>query len=398
MDLETFNWLLTEAGQALLAEAQAGDLAEAARLRELTRLRHHATPERAAAAYDTALLRRRAAAKFSRAAELYFTREALEQASGETIAAYRARRYLPYNRVADLACGAGGDTLALARAAYVAAVDRDPLRLAMAAANARACGLDERISFVEADLTVSPPPDAEAIFFDPGRRSGGRRVFALEAYQPPISLAQRWRERTPAIGVKVAPGVADEELAAFGDLEVEFISVGGELKEAVLWLGPLATPGRRATLLTNEERGTQGQYSIHKALYVAQPPLAPPLDYLYEPDPAIIRAHLVAALADQIGASQLDPTIAYLTSSRPIKTPFARCWRVLEWMPFGLKRLRARLRALDAGDVTVKKRGSPLDTDTLARQLSGAGERSIVVVLTQVRGQPAALVCEGPIR
>src|SRR5512134_2063203 len=109
MDLETFNWLLTDAGQALLAEAQAGDLSEPARLRELTRLRRLATPERAAAAYEIALLRARAAAKFSRAGELYFTREALEQASGELIAAHRAARYRPYTTIADLCCGAGAD-------------------------------------------------------------------------------------------------------------------------------------------------------------------------------------------------------------------------------------------------------------------------------------------------
>src|SRR5690349_602162 len=113
MDLDTFNWLLTDAGQALLAQAMAGDLGDAARLRELTRLRRLAPPERAAAAYEIALLRRRAAAKFARAAALYFTREALEQASGETIAAYRAGRYGAHATVADLCCGAGGDTLTL---------------------------------------------------------------------------------------------------------------------------------------------------------------------------------------------------------------------------------------------------------------------------------------------
>src|SRR5262245_26751522 len=167
MDLETFSWLLTDAGQVLLAEALAGDLSEPAQLRELTRLRRMATPERAAAAYEIALLRVRAAAKFSQASELYFTREALEQASGEVIAAHRAQRYRPYTAVADLCCGAGGDTLALARVAPVVAVDRDPLRLAMAAANARARGLSERATFVETDLEHTPPPNAEAMFFDP---------------------------------------------------------------------------------------------------------------------------------------------------------------------------------------------------------------------------------------
>jgi SAM-dependent methyltransferase len=447
VDLETFNWLLSSDGQALLAEAMAGDLSDAARLRELTRLRRRATPERAAAAYEIAVLRRRAQAKFGAAERLYFTREALEQASGERIAMYRAGRYQSYGSVADLCCGAGGDTLALAGVADVIAVDRDPLRLAMAAANARALGLSERVSFVEADLEDAPVPDAVAIFFDPARRHQGRRVFALADYRPPVALARRWRERVPAVGIKVAPGVTDEDIAALNDpaLEVEFISVDGELKEALLWHGPLATPGRRATLLVTEEpraknqeprteepknrraeephnqeqRTTQrvpdkeqsaiynmqfaiptdnGHFSILNSQFSPSVWLEPPAGFLYEPDPAVIRAHVIGQLAEQLGAALIDREIAYLTAGHAIATPFARCWRVIEWMPWNLKRLRARLRALDAGAVTVKKRGSPLDTNTLARQLSGDGSRALVVVLTRVADRPAALICEGPIR
>jgi SAM-dependent methyltransferase len=411
VELETFNWLLSDAGQALLAEAIAGDLSEAAQLREITRLRRSATPERAAAAYEIAVLRRRAAAKFANAAAMYFTREALEQASGELIAAHRARRYQGYYDVADLACGIGGDTLGLAHVAHVVAVDRDPLRLAMAAANARANRLAERITFVAADLEQMPPPGAEAIFFDPARRSAGRRVFALADYQPPVSIIRRWEARTPAIGVKVAPGVSDEDLATLDapGLEIEFISVDGELKEAALWLGPLATPGRRATMLRSVEALGRSHvqtyngapnFSILNSQFSIQPtpPLSTPSRYLYEPDPAIIRARLVATLAEQIDAAQLDRQIAYLTAGHAAATPFARCWPVIEWLPFSLKRLRARLRALDAGAITVKKRGSPLDTDALARQLAGSGSRPLVVVLTRVAEQPAVLICDEPLK
>jgi SAM-dependent methyltransferase len=430
MDLETFNWLLTATGQALLAEAMACDVGEAAQLRELTRLRRHATPVRAAAAYEIAVLRRRAATKFGAAERLYFTREALEQASGERIAAYRADRYQGYGTVADLCCGAGGDTLALAGVADVIAVDRDPLRLAMAMANARALNLADRISFVEADVQQVPVLDAAAIFFDPARRSNGRRMFALSDYQPPVALARRWRERVPAIGIKVAPGVTDEDIAALGDpaIEVEFISVDGELKEALLWHGPLATPGRRATLLvrddgrwttddrwtttddrpttdqrrtTNDQQRTtndDAQFSILNSQFSISAPLASPGAYLYEPDPAVIRAHVIGQLAEMLGAAQIDREIAYLTANRATATPFARCWHVIEWLPWNLKRLRVRLRALDVGAVTVKKRGSPLDTDALARQLSGAGSRALIVVLTRVADLPAALICEGPVR
>jgi hypothetical protein len=280
----------------------------------------------------------------------------------------------------------------------------------MAAANARACGLADRVVFREADLEQAPPPDADAMFFDPARRRGGRRVFALAEYQPPVGIVRSWRARTPAIGVKVAPGVSDDDLAALGiaELEVEFISVGGELKEAVLWLGPLAVPGRRATVLRGA--GTLDGLQVHSLsakgdlIQSQQGPnaqtlsLALPGTYLYEPDPAVIRAGLVTTLAARIGAAQIDREIAYLAADHVAASPFARCWPIVEWLPFGLKRLRARLRALDAGAVTVKKRGSPLATDALARQLSGSGARPLVVVLTRVGDQPAAIICGEPLQ
>jgi hypothetical protein len=122
-----------------------------------------------------------------------------------------------------------------------------------------------------------------------------------------------------------------------------------------------------------------------------------PSSFLYEPDPAVIRAGLVSDLAAQIGAAQLDPQIAYLTSARHARTPLARAWPIIAWQPFGLKRLRACLRELGAGPVTVKKRGSPLDTDALARQLSGDGPRPLVVALTQHLGRPISIICGPPV-
>jgi hypothetical protein len=272
----------------------------------------------------------------------------------------------------------------------VTAVDRDPLRLAMAAANAEALGLSGRITVLERDLLVAEPPPADAYFCDPGRRAGGRRRFSVEAYEPPLSRLLAWRSHTPALAVKLAPGVDPTALPAAAELE--FVSLDGELKECVLWCPPLARVRRRATLLQTAKAKLRHD-EISSSLSPVPGSLSPPLAFLYEPDPAVIRAGLVRDLAAQLDAAQLDPQIAYLTASRLVATPFARAWPILSWQPFSLKMLRARLRELDAGPVTVKKRGSPLDTDALARQLSGDGARSLVVVLTQVAGKPAALIC-----
>jgi len=396
MNRDALTYLQTAAGQALLADLATRNLTEADLLRELTRLRRHYPAELARAAVEQTLLRQRARTKFPQADQMFFTREALEQASSAAVADHRARRFANYAHVADLGCGIGGDALALAAAGrQVTAVDRDDIRLALAAANAAALGPAAPITFVQADLLVDPPPPADALFCDPGRRSAGRRRFRVEQYEPPLAHVLRWRERTPVLAVKLAPGVDLAELAAVDDCEVEFVSLNGDLKEAVLWCGPPATTARRATLLRSATAGACEGTSVTLTADPARSPtpLAPPDALLYEPDPAVLRAGLVGEVAARLGAAQLDPDIAYLTAPELQTTPFARAWRILEWLPFNLKRLRARLRALDAGPVTVKKRGSPLDTDALAKQLSGSGAHPLVVVLTRVAGRPAALIC-----
>ncbi len=399
MDLASLNWLLGAEGQTVLADLADRALAERDALRELARLRRSLTPDRAAAAVEVALARRRARLKFPQADRLYFTREALEQASAAPVAAHRAARLAGYEHLADLGCGAGGDALAFAASGLrVTAVDQDPLRLALCRANAEALGLDGLIHTLAADLRLSPPPPAAVLFCDPGRRAEGRRRHDPTHYEPPLAHILTWRTAQPALGLKLGPGLDRAGLPA--EAEVELVSLDGELKELALWCGPLATLARRASLLRRQPDGTISHFSLSSSA-----PLSPaasvclaPAAFLYEPDPAVIRAGLVSDLGQQIGAALLDPQIAYLTAQTLLHTPFARVWPLITWLPFALKPLRARLRELGAGEVTVKKRGSPLDCDALARQLHGTGPRSLVVVLTRVAGAPAALICDPPVR
>jgi hypothetical protein len=297
----------------------------------------------------------------------------------------------------DLGCSVGGDTLALAALAPTLGIDLDPLRLQMARANMKALGLAGRTAFVQADLSAHLPlhPSAElALFFDPARRAAGRRVFSVRDYHPPLDVVQGWLPDHPALGVKISPGVKLDELRSY-DAEVEFVSLNGELKEAVLWFGPLKSARRRATLLPGPHTLSE---TGDAALDVNQPdrrglPLSEPQAYLYEPDPAILRSGLVEALGARLGAAQLDPDIAYLTAGQLHPTPFARAWAVEDWFPFGLKRLRAALRERGVGRVVVKKRGSPLQPEDLIRELRLTGDQERVVFLTHLRGRPIVMLC-----
>jgi SAM-dependent methyltransferase len=245
---ETLDFLLSGRGVAMLTTLMPDDLRDRAILRTLARLRRTCSPAEAAAAVTLARLRLRATAKFSGAERMFFTEEALEQASGEAISHYRARRYVPFPRVADLGCGIGGDTLGLAVAGHqVIAVDHDLLRARMAQANARVYGVDQRVHVICADLR-GQPWDTSAAFVDPARRVDGRRVFSLYEMMPPLADVLALRAWAPHLGVKAHPSVEDRELPR--DCEVEFISEDGTCKEAVLWFGDLATEARRrATLL-----------------------------------------------------------------------------------------------------------------------------------------------------
>lgn len=388
MELADFHFLLTAKGQRLLAGLTATPITPKDHLVVASGLRQEVTPGQAHALLETALLRQQAEEKFSRAEQMYFTRPALEQASAEVVSHYRAGRFAAagFRQVVDLACGVGGDALALAAHSRVTGIDRDRLRLAMAGENVGVYGHAARFQAVEADLLALPPLNVDAFFFDPGRRDErGRRLYSVHDYRPPLNLVTRWLPQVPDGAVKISPGVDYGELPP--EAEVEFISVDGGVKEAVLWYGELRTGhGRRATLLPGGE-------SLSMADDTGAPvPVTEPGMILYEPDGAVIRAHLVEALAQRLGARKIDDTIAYLTADEMVETAFARAFLVEEVMDFQLKRLRQRLRERNVGRVTVKKRGSPLEPEELQRRLRLEGEEEALIFLTQVKGQPVVLI------
>jgi SAM-dependent methyltransferase len=386
MDVSQLKALLAPAGQQALQAAMLLEPREEGYLRHFQELSRGFPPDLAHSALEVAILRAEANAKFPFASQLYLVREAMEQASSWMVAEYRARRFTPFDLLLDLGCSIGGDTLALAQVAPTIGVDRDPLRLALARANLNALGLGERATFLQADLVAPLPvrlPDNTALFFDPARRRQGRRIYSVRDYQPPLKVLEGWQGQVPAIGVKISPGVDLRELSGY-PVEVEFISLDGELKEAVLWFGPLASVSRRATVLP-------GGHSLVPDL-VGGLDLREPGAYIYEPDPSVLRAGLVQVLGASLRAAQLDVDIAYLTADQYQPTPFARAWAVESWFPFGLKKLRAYLRQRNVGRLTVKKRGSPLQPETLIRDLRLSGEAERVVFLTHLRGRPIVVI------
>ncbi|MGW1157231.1 THUMP-like domain-containing protein [Streptomyces sp. NPDC002519] len=378
--------LLGPEGRALLDEVRG--TAPAEELAVATRLRREHPAELVSAALTQARLRERAAAKFGAedAQRMFFTPNGVEQSTRTTVAAHRAQRLraLGVTSVADLCCGIGGDAIAFARAGLrVLAVDRDPLTAAAARANAEALGLSARIEVREADVTRVDVSPYDAVFVDPARRGGRGRIFDPEAYSPPLSWAVATALRAPHAALKVAPGIPHEAVPA--GAEAEWISDGGDVKEAVLWFG--TEPGLvRATLLPGP-RELRGRG-------LPDPPVRPLGRYLYEPDGAAIRAHLVAEVAEELDGGLIDATIAYVTADEHHDSPYAAAYEITDRLPFNVKRLKALLREREVGVLTVKKRGSAVEPEELRRKVlpKPYGSRAVTVFLTRVAGAPTMLL------
>lgn len=385
MDLDAFTALLTPRGREALAEAE--ELSGADPVAAATRLRKRHDAALVSAALTQARLRERARAKFGEdARRMFFTPHGLEQATRAEVAAHRARRLgaAPGLRVVDACCGIGGDLVALAAAGCtVDAVDADPLTVAVARANAEAFGVADRVTVRVCDAAEVRPEDYDALFADPARRTSRGRTFDPLAYSPPWPVVLDLLKRAPLGCVKVAPGIPYEFIPE--NAEAEWVSYKGEVKEAALWTGRAREAARRATLLPG------GHTLISRDV---QAPTGPVGRYVYEPDGAAVRAHLVGEVAELVGGRLPDPMIAYISGDEPVDTPWAARYEVLEEFPFSLKRLRAALRARGVGNAVIKKRGSAVDVERLRKDLKLSGDGTAVVILTRVSDKPTVLICD----
>lgn len=397
MDLDAFRWLLTEPGQQLLTRAThlyadsfdgpSGDLVRtAAALRKV-----EPDAARATVALSQVQLRHRAVAKFGPdATAMYFVGEALEQATRPRVAAHRAARLAAAepSSVIDLGCGIGGDLIAFARAGLTAAgVDIDPLRVEVARANLSALGLAGAVSV--ADSTMLDLAGFGAVFADPARRSAAGRIFDVNGWTPSWEFVLGLLTRNAI--VKVAPGIP-HELVPEG-VEAEWVSEGGDVKEAALWSPRLATARRRATVIgegglatiTEEDDPYDG---------VPERPVRPVGAFLYEPDGAVIRAGLVTAIASGVDGGLLDEHIAYVTSDLAFHSPFTKGYRVLEELPYREKQLKAALRDRGIGTLAIKKRGVQIVPEQLRKRLDLAGDNEGTLILTRVAGVGTAYLVE----
>lgn len=352
---------------------------------------------RAAALTSLAATRLRARERYVDADRLLFTSELLQQASHPAVATHRADRFAGGGPVVDLCCGAGGDALAIAAdGTQVLALDRDPAACLLAAYNLDARG--HRSWVIQGDVTAAPVLPGPLVHIDPARRAGGRRLRGLVEYHPPLPRVLPFLRASSGAAITVSPGIDLDDPDLPGDGELEFVQVGADLVEAVIWLGDLR---RDRTAATATLLGPDGDLVASLAREAPSDHLrvGDPGEWLVESAPAVVRARLHDEVGASIGARRLAEHRALLTTAeQPDPSPLYRSWRIEAVLPARAKDVRGWLRDAEELPVEIAVHGLDVDPERFVRQLGspprGPNARRIHLVRLD-EGAAAFVTCTG---
>ncbi|MFM1846274.1 MAG: hypothetical protein RIS19_747 [Actinomycetota bacterium] len=384
MNRNGFLSLISPEGQALLAEIGEID-SKADMVKIVSKLRGKGHPAELVATVLTQIkLRRRAKAKFGEFADrMFFTEEGLEQASRLKVAAIHAGRFRDQKltSIADLGCGIGAETLAFASLDMnVTAYELDEVTAAIATYNLAGF---ENVKVEHADVTEVSLDPFDGLFIDPARRdlkdsttNINKRKYDINDFSPSFDFVLEAAKLKPTI-VKLGPGLDHKDIPE--DAEAVWVSDDGDLVELTLYFGVLRRKEvKRAALLLSPK----GSFEITSSQSErVDAPLGELGKYLYEPDAAVIRSHLVGDLAIELGLGNEE-----------LSSPWLKGYEVLENLVFDRKKLKAYLREKKIGTLEIKKRGADITPEQLRRELDPKGPESATLIVTRVEGAHRVLV------
>jgi len=312
-----------------------------------------------------------------------WTEKAAQQASAFALAQYHGSLFAHYATVADICCGIGSDLLFISKNKETCyAIDSDNEVLNLAQYNMNYFNR-KKIIYQNVNACNFQEP-CEAIYIDPDRRKGSKRVYDIQDISPPFLQIQDLIKKYGNVAVKLSP-VIDYEKNNLKDYSYDFVSVGGELKECLLKSGELKTL-KRAVLLPH--------LAIFKDKGYEPTDISSVKQYIFEPDVAIIRAHLVNDLAGELGISRIDEHIALLTSDNPIDTIFCKMYKVVDAFEYKLERLNTYLLSRGIGVVDIKTKGFSQTVEGFRSKLKLKDNGHAVVFIIRVGGKHMCVVCE----
>src|SRR3989338_1690677 len=261
------------------------------------------------------MVTKKALSKHSKAKKLHYRDEDIRWATSEVVAAYRAQR-LKCKTIVDIGCGIGFQAFAFAKTCKkVYAIEIDEEKIELAKKNAVVLGW-KNIEFIHGDAlsekVLKQLKDVDIVFCDP-ERSPEEQKREVATIKPSISeLLKKYGALTENIAIEFPPQMTDIPF----DCEKEYVSVEGALNRLTLYFGTLQKCKRSTVILPGKEKLCSAEEATLKETEIAWA-------YLYEADPAVVKADLLAELSEKTGTELYSSgKNVFFTSDKKIKNNF----------------------------------------------------------------------------
>lgn len=368
-------------------------------LRLARELRSRLEPELARRASELHELRARAQGRLPEHARLWLSRQGLEQASRQEVAALRAARFaerIGTEWVLDATAGLGGDSMALAQAGpAVHALERSAELCRMLRHNLSTVAPAAKWLVSQGDA-LNVPSRASYLLLDPDRRPRGRRTLDPEDWSPPLSKAIELASAMRGACLKLAPAHNPNRNPSMPPglpHTWQWVGFERELAETALWTGELARGDSLREVLVIRSGGNVGYCAEPREVAFLSTRAAHEVPWIFEPHPALVCSDLLGSLAHELGHQTLGPEIAFLGGQEFRSHPLLKAAEVLGSAPCDAKQVRKLLRRHDVGPIEVRKRGHPQSSAELAKRWRGSGkQRGRVLVSRLEQGHRAYLV------
>lgn len=322
----------------------------------------------------------------------------LEQTSSEATANFKStilrnRSTLPATS-RDIGCGAdltggfGIDTYFLSKhASQVEYVEPNIDLLEMARHNHTILGA-KNIVYHHAsaeEFLRSHTKELDFLFMDPSRRKGFRKVYGLADSEPNVvRLQSQFFQKATNVLIKTSPlldlqqGCRELQHAT----KVVVVAVENECKELLYLLNQEAVgdPAIEAVDLTRNGDVKESCSFTWNEEKNSEPDFSAPLDFIYEPNAAILKAGAFKWIARKFEVKKLAPNTHLYTDGHQKSFP-GRIFRVTEHVKLE-KKLKARFRD---SYVNILTRNYPISVEEIKKKtgLKEGGDQYLICTQTQ---------------
>ena len=319
----------------------------------------------------------------------------LEQTSSEKAAKYKAE-IIYGKRLIDLTGGFGVDAYCFSRTfTEVDYCEMNAELAEIAAHNFKNLGA-ENIEVYTGDGIVylgANSSKADWIFLDPARRDNhGGKVFKLEDCLPDVpEHLQLLFTRTDKILIKTSPLL--DLKAGLDELKnvsgIHIVSVENEVKELLWVLTPNSKPEVGIKTINFQKKGDQ-VFEANLEREVTETDYSLPQKFLYEPNPAIMKSGLFAALGQQTETKKLHQHSHLFTSEEEKKFP-GRKFEIIDVKEFNKRKLKNEFKDKKANITT---RNFPESVSEIRKKLQiKDGGKDYLFFTTNLRNEKIVIKC-----